>query len=192
MSPCFRLLIVDDNVSIHEDYFKILVPETSPFKEMESKYFGNPSNETHAINYQIDSAYQGEEALKMVKKAVDEGKPYALAFMDVIMPPGWDGIETIKRIWEVDPYINMVICTAYGDRSWNDLVDNLGINDKFLILKKPFENIEVRQLACCLTQKWSLTQEVGSKYDRLTKEVMEETEKLKKMFEKNQPKKEQI
>lgn len=192
---CYRLLIVDDSPSIHEDYLKILAPhktakETNSFKQMESEFFGNSNKESPLLNYEIDSAYQGEEALKMVKTAVALECPYAVTFMDILMPPGWDGIETIKRIWEVDPYINMVICTAYADHSWNDLIEQLGINDKFLILKKPFENIEVRQLACCLTQKWSFSQQAGSKYDRLYQEVTQETEKLKEMFKKNQSKKE--
>lgn len=185
----YRILIVDDTVSIHEDYAKILTPhkfseEQNSLKQMEAEILGISKQQTQAIHYDLDFAFQGEEALGIVQKAFSEKIYYSVAFMDVFMPPGWDGIETIKQIWKVDPFINMVICTAYADHSWNDLVEKLGINDKFLILKKPFENIEVRQLACCLTQKWSLAQEAGSRYDRLRKEIIQETENLAKLLEK--------
>lgn len=180
----YRILIVDDNRSIHDDYIKILIPgKEDPFEQLDAELLGKARKRTHLIHYEIDSAYQGEEAVQMVRKANAEMRPYAMIFMDVLMPPGINGIEAIQRIWEVDPSICVVICTAYADQSWNDLVDQLGINDKFLILKKPFENIEVRQLACCLTQKWSLSHQAGSKYDRLTQEIMDESEKLKKMFD---------
>lgn len=193
----FRLLIVDDNRAIHADYLKILDPkkasvENGNFEQLNAELFGNKQNEFYPIHYEIDSAYQGEEALRMVQKAVEEGRPYALVFMDVVMPPGWNGIESIKRIWEVDPSVCVVICTAYSDQTWGDVIDQLGINDKFLILKKPFETIEVRQLACCLTQKWSLSHQAGSQYDRLTHEIQQESEKLKKMFEKSGLQKKQL
>lgn len=187
MDASYRILIVDDNRSIHEDYLKILAPkkfavENQQFAQLDAELFEKEEKQSRSIEYEIDSAYQGEEALNMVRVACAAERPYALIFMDVLMPPGWDGIETIKRIWEVDRLVSVVICTAHADRSWEDLVDHLGINDKFLILKKPFENIEVRQLACCLTQKWQLSHQAGSKYDRLTQEIMTEREKLKEMF----------
>lgn len=179
----FRILIVDDNPAIHDDYKKILCPQkVSEFEKMEKELFGNPGKEL-VIPYEIDSAYQGQEALTLVKKAVEEKKPYAVAFVDMIMPPGWNGVETITQLWKVDSDLNVVICTAYAEHSWQDLIEKLGVNDKFLFLKKPFENIEVRQLACCLSQKWSLSQQAGNKYDRLYQEVIQESAKLKNMFD---------
>jgi DNA-binding LytR/AlgR family response regulator len=79
-----------------------------------------------------------------------------MAFVDMRMPPGWDGIETTLRIWELDPRVQIVICTAYSDRSWEDILGRLGRSDRLLILKKPFDNIEVLQLASALTEKWRL------------------------------------
>lgn len=184
MKDLYRILIVDDNPSIHDDYKKILIPKQgADFEKMEAELFGNSKTES-LINYAIDSAYQGQEALTMVEKAIAENKPYAVAFVDMLMPPGWNGVETITHLWEKDPLLNIVICTAYADHSWNELAEKLGINDKFLILKKPFENIEVRQMACCLSKKWELSQQAGNKYDRLYEEIMTEGEKLKKMFDK--------
>lgn len=94
------------------------------------------------------------------------------------MPPGWDGIETIKHMWEVDPDIQVVICTAYSDYSWEDTVKELGIGDNYLILKKPFDVVAVRQLACALTRKWILANDAKHHEKILQQTVKERTESL--------------
>ena len=73
------------------------------------------------------------------------------------MPPGWDGVETIEKLWQVDSELQTVICTAFADYSWQEMVARLGRSDRLLILKKPFDPIEVRQLASALTEKWNLS-----------------------------------
>jgi PAS domain S-box-containing protein len=93
----------------------------------------------------------------MVKQALADNRPYALAFVDVRMPPGWDGVETIARIWEVNPDLQIVVCTAYADYSWDRMRARVGQPDNLLVLKKPFDNIEVQQLAHALTKKWLLS-----------------------------------
>jgi signal transduction histidine kinase len=92
----------------------------------------------------------------MVQLARNEGRPYAVAFVDMRMPPGWDGLETIEHLWKTDPELQVVICTAYTDHSWEDIVRRLGHDDRLLILQKPFSSIEVSQLATSLTMKWNL------------------------------------
>ena len=84
-----------------------------------------------------------------------------MAFVDVRMPPGWDGIETIARIWEVYPDLQIVVCTAYSDYSWEEMRAKVGQPDSLLVLKKPFDNIEVQQLAHALTKKWLLNQQAA-------------------------------
>src|ERR1700738_1647172 len=74
------------------------------------------------------------------------------------MPPGWDGLETTVRIWELDPRVQIVICSAHSDHSWEAILGRLGYSDRLLILKKPFDNIEVLQLASALTEKWRLAE----------------------------------
>src|SRR5262249_1824589 len=143
-----RILIVDDNQAIHEDFKKVLVHENqdsnSKLRNLEDQLFGEPkslSSSGHVAEqptFALDSAFQGQEALQMVEKANAEGKPYAVVFMDVRMPPGWDGIETIRRIWDKFPYTEMVICTAYSDYSPDDIADKLGMTDRLLFLRKPF------------------------------------------------------
>jgi len=153
-----RILIIDDNRAIHGDFRKILADERTNDKSraMETALFGEALDTRQTIRFELDSAYQGKEGFEMVRRAVAEGRPYAMAFTDVRMPPGWDGVETAARIWEVDPEIQIVICTAYSDYSWDQMGEKLGQSDKLVILKKPFDNIEALQLATALTEKWNL------------------------------------
>ncbi len=159
MTPNHRILLVDDNTSIHADFRKILCPDISGsavINEMEAALFEDTKPAAAHTSFELDSAFQGQEALEMVKLSLAENRPYAMAFVDVRMPPGWDGIETIARIWEVYPEIQIVICTAYSDYSWEDMRNKVGQPDGLLVLKKPFDNIEVQQIAHALTKKWLL------------------------------------
>ena len=159
LKPNQRILLVDDNTSIHADFRKILCPENSrkaAVKKMGAVLFDKAQPAANQTSFELDSAFQGQEGLEMVKTALAEKQPYAMAFVDVRMPPGWDGVETIARIWEVDPEIQIVVCTAYSDYAWEEMRAKVGQPDSLLVLKKPFDNIEVQQLAHALTKKWLL------------------------------------
>ena len=129
-------------------------------------------------NFIIDSAHQGQEGLEMVRRAIEEGHPYAMAFVDMRMPPGWNGLDTIARIWKEYPELQVVICTAYSDHSWDEIVERLGCTDQLLILKKPFDNVEVRQLVYALTEKWHLAQKAKLKTQELMSMVRSRTQDL--------------
>jgi two-component system sensor histidine kinase/response regulator len=176
-----RILVVDDNRSIHSDFQKILADErpTDQARAMEAALFGEVTDRRQNVRFQLHSAYQGQEGFEMVQRAVAEGRPYAMAFMDVRMPPGWDGIETTTRIWEVDPEMQIVICTAYSDYSWDQMAEKLGQSDKLVILKKPFDNVEALQLAIALTEKWNLARQAKSQFENLEKLVEERTRELR-------------
>ena len=187
-----RILIVDDNHSIHDDYRAILCEKGSEtldeLNSIEDDLFGEPTSSDQDIvegvqDYEADSAYQGIEAVEMVRKAAEEGRPYALVFMDVRMPPGIDGIETIARIWREFPYTEMVICTAYSDYSLNDIATRLGFSDKLLFLKKPFTSIVVRQMAQSLVTKWNMGEKSRQHTLMLEQEVMERTRQLREMLD---------
>jgi signal transduction histidine kinase len=105
--------------------------------------------------FDLQFAGQGAQALELLCAANENAAPFALAFVDVRMPPGWDGVETIQRLWQVDARLQVVLCTAFADYSWQEMIDRLGRSDRLLILKKPFDPIEVRQLASALTEKWN-------------------------------------
>jgi PAS domain S-box-containing protein len=168
-----RLLLVDDNSAIHEDFKKILGggAEAPELDALEASIFGADAGKSDARRFEIDSAFQGQEALTLVEKALAEGRPYAMAFIDVRMPPGWDGIETIGRIWAVYPDLQVVLCTAYSDYSWDEMIAKVGQSDRLVILKKPFDNIEVLQLANALAEKWHLLQESKIRMETLEKMV---------------------
>jgi PAS domain S-box-containing protein len=176
-----RILVIDDNPAIHEDIKKILCSRARLDPEMaESKalLFGESSAPSVETGFELDSAFQGEEGLEMVRRANSVGRPYALAFVDVRMPPGWDGVETINRIWKNHPDLQVVICTAYSDYSWEEMVGQIGKTDNMVVLKKPFDNIEVLQLAHAMTEKWSLNREVKGRLNRLDQLVTQRTSEL--------------
>src|SRR5688572_11610925 len=165
-----RILVVDDNAAIHEDIRKILAPakpDSASIEDEEALLFGEKREATAATVFEIDSALQGQEGLNLVRKSLEEQRPYALAFVDVRMPPGWDGVETISRIWEIYPELQVVICTAYSDYSWEEMTRKVKQSDSVLILKKPFDNIEVLQMAHALTKKWALTHEAKTQLSTL-------------------------
>lgn len=146
-----RVLTVDDNDQIHADFRRCLAGETSADLEldaMEQAMFGaEPGTGEVSQTYQLDSVLQGQDALEQVKQSLVEGDRYMLAFVDMRMPPGWDGLQTIEAMWKVDPDIQVVICTAFSDYSWEEIQQRLGKTDKLLILRKPFDPVEVRQMA---------------------------------------------
>ncbi|THJ18480.1 MAG: response regulator [Nitrospira sp. CG24B] len=162
-----RVLVIDDNRSIHEDFRKILQPgtETQGLDEARASLFGGESFQKALVQFELDYADQGQAALALVEMARREGRPYAVAFVDMRMPPGWDGLETIERMWEVDPEIQTVICTAYTDHSWDDIIRRLGCDDRLLILQKPFSSVEVSQLAASLTSKWKLARQARQRLE---------------------------
>jgi two-component system NtrC family sensor kinase len=154
-----RILVIDDNRVIHEDFRKILVPTTAASDELEqagASLFDEEPVAVHGESFDVSFADQGEQGFRMVEQAVAAGKPYAVAFVDMRMPPGWDGVETIDHIWKVDPEIQVVICTAFSDHPWHRIAARLGNPDRLLILRKPFDAVEVEQLAVSLACKWEL------------------------------------
>ena len=176
--PNRRVLVVDDNAAIHADFKKILSPATGDqagLDAAEASIFGEASVKAGPEGFQVGSAFQGQEGFALVQKSLANGRPYAMVFMDVRMPPGWDGIETTARIWEIDPHIQVIICTAYSDYSWDEMISRLGISDRLVILKKPFDNVEVVQLAHALCEKWRLRQEAQLKMEQLEQMVAQRT-----------------
>lgn len=175
-----RILVVDDMPAMHDDFRKSLAPQAADaLAQFEDELFGDaPGTTITDDGYDIDSAYQGMEGLMKVDAALQEGRPYAMAFVDMRMPPGWDGVETIERLWRVDPQLQVVICTAYSDHPWEEVLRRLDVQDRLLIIKKPFDLIEVSQLARMLTAKWMLAQQAKAQVHRLEETVQARTHEL--------------
>jgi len=177
-----RILVVDDTPAIHQDFRKILSPSAGnddSLDDTESLLFGTP--QVNRLQFQIDSAYQGEEALELVKRAQAEGQPYALVFADMRMPPGWDGLQTIEQLWKADPRLQIALCTAYSDYSWETMSERIEFDDQLLILKKPFDTLEIRQMASAMTWKWQLAQDAARKMRSLERTIEERVQELLKV-----------
>jgi two-component system NtrC family sensor kinase len=179
-SPNRRILVVDDNRTIHQDFRKILCPPSSndSLDAMEADLFGQAEATARLPGFEVDSAFQGEEALQIARTAREKGRPYAVAFVDIRMPPGIDGVETTSRLWKDDPDIQVVVCSAYADYSWEEMMRRLGLSQRLLILRKPFDGIEVRQLAYSLTEKWELLHRSQLQMEDLARAVEERTRQL--------------
>ena len=174
-----RVLIIDDNESIHADFRKIIGSNGAREETLDSAtaalFEVAPSASSPHRGYEIDTARQGQEGLARVEESIRQGRPYAMAFVDMRMPPGWNGIETAQKLWQVDRDLQIVICSAYSDYSWSEMVRDLGETDRLLILKKPFDNIEVRQLASALSAKWNLARQANRTLKDLQEMVREQT-----------------
>lgn len=176
-----RVLVIDDNQAIHEDFRKILQASdesSAGLDATEAVLFEEPTPRVQSIYFDLHPAHNGQDGLAKVREALATGHPYALAFVDMRMPPGWDGIETIAHIYEIDPDIQIVLCSAYSDYSWDEIIKKLGSSDRLVILKKPFDNVEVMQLAHALTEKWDLRQKARARMEQLEEMVTVRTHEL--------------
>ena len=179
-----RLLIIDDNPDIHRDLQRILVPPRSAtsarLDELQALLDGAPAERLAnsapvGPRYELEFARQGRDGVELARRAMAEGRPFALAFVDVRMPPGWDGLQTLQELWQCDGDLHAVLITAYSDYSWEDVQRRLGCDHRLLVLKKPFESVEVQQLALAVTEKWREARRVR----RYTEELAAATAKAR-------------
>ncbi|WP_198264963.1 response regulator [sulfur-oxidizing endosymbiont of Gigantopelta aegis] len=158
-----RVLIIDDDPNILSIFESILSPKKSSAKESTLSLLNDllsdditDVDEPEKRIFDVDTASQGEQGYKMVKQAIAEGRPYSVLFSDMRMPPGWDGIKTVREVRNIDPTIEIIIVTAYSDAPVSDIVKQVGFTDRLLYLKKPFDDEEVLQLADSLSMRWNL------------------------------------
>ncbi len=181
-----RVLIVDDNPSIRDDYRRILCPSTSGLEELEqieAVLFDEMRDHQSKLrpNFQTAFASQGEQAEILAKAAIEQGVPFAVAIVDVRMPPGMDGVETVKRLWRVQSDIQIILCTAYSDYSWQEIVEQLGASHRLVVLKKPFDPIEVLQLCQAMCIKWVAEREMACRQIDLQSRLMQTSLRAEKM-----------
>ncbi len=183
-----RVLIVDDNPDIHHDIHKILAPRQSneSLDELESLMFGESSFFVADNHFEIDDAYQGQDALEMVIKACAQQAAFDLAIVDMRMPPGWDGVETIEKLWGHDPDLQVIICTAFSDYSWEEITNRLGLQDKLFILKKPFDDCELLQAVRALSVKRRLLCQSRYNLDTLQLLVAQRSRELQSLHEESE------
>jgi diguanylate cyclase (GGDEF)-like protein len=174
-----RILVIDDNPSIHDDYRKILAGHAAgKISAAEAALFGEQPAVVERPTFDVDSAMQGRDGVERAQAALAEGRPYSVAFVDMRMPPGWDGVETIEHLWGVDPEIQVVVCSAYTDYDWLELLTRLGHSDKLIVVKKPFEPIEILQCASALSRKWANARALRQHVESLERVVTDRTRGL--------------
>ncbi len=148
-----KILIVDDSEDIHE-LIEIILQEECDVSFLDnldldfSQYETDDDDDENeqSTNFQVEHAFQGEEAITKICKAETDGDPYELTFMDVRMPPGINGIETIEEISKKHPHKNFIICSAYMEYTQEDLTKRLGENANISFLRKPFTSDKLRGL----------------------------------------------
>src|SRR6202050_1506157 len=171
--------MIDDNPAIHEDYRKILTSrDDTQVSAAEAALFGEPQSAVSRPAFDVDSGVRGRDGVELAPRALLEGRPYSVAFVDMRMPPGWDGLETIENLWKVDPEIQIVVCSAYSDYDWMELLARLGRSDKLIVIKKPFEPIEILQSASALSRKWQNARALRRHVEGLERVVTDRTRGL--------------
>ena len=186
-----KVLLIDDTDGILDDYRRILNPPKSDvaleslenllFEEERSKKEENlERNRAHEFSFDLTFASQGQEGYNLAKEARERGEPFQLAFVDMRMPPGWDGLQTIQAIMQIDSDMQFIISTAYSDFTWAETMERLGFEetDRVLILKKPFDPSEVWQMAISLSEKWFLSETAKAKHEELERLVKIRTSEL--------------
>jgi two-component system NtrC family sensor kinase len=178
-----RIMIVDDNDAIHHDFQQILdrssrAAAAASLDDLERALGGDPAAALApcAADYELAYVNQGEDAVRAVAQARGLDRPFACAFVDIRMPPGIDGIETVARMWQCQPELEVVLCSAFSDYSWEDIVRKLNPGDRLLVLRKPFDPMEVRQLAACLCEKWLRGRQLDDRLRNLEARVQAEVE----------------
>ncbi len=171
----FRILVVDDQVDILEDYMSILSPardeKRDEVDQMEQELFGDYHCKTQVLNCEeehidVTAVTQGKDAIAAVRTALNDNDPYSVVFMDVRMPPGMDGVRAAHEIRKIDPDVEIVIVTAYSDYNRQEIRDIIAGDreeENLYYLKKPFHYNEIWEMAHALLRKWSLNQKVREK-----------------------------
>lgn len=165
-----RILVIDAARSIHDEFRRILERSPVGAGEIQGKaaaLFDRSTTGAEFTAFRLDSAYRGEEGVQMVRRACESGRPYAMAFVDVGMPPDCEGIETITRIWDEFPDLQVVLCTPCSDSCREEQIDRLQHPENLLILKRPFNDVEVRQLACAMAEKSRLVRQSQLRLEEL-------------------------
>jgi len=156
-----RILVVDDEENIHQDLEEMLRMSLNQTTADDlAKAFGSNTDESFLPELEIFHEKSGKEAYEKVKNAIENNNPIAVAYVDMRMPPGWDGVETIRKIRNIDKNIEIVIMTAYTDKPLSEIIHDMELLDKLLYIRKPFAREEIQQMTISLIEKWNVGMEL--------------------------------
>jgi DNA-binding NarL/FixJ family response regulator len=180
-----KILAVDDEEIIRDLYENIFsadllkTPLYTEFDEFVYSFFDQKEKGFENLqSFGLDTCSQAEEAVRLVKVALENDQPYFVVFLDVRMPPGRDGVWAAQQIRALDPRINIVIVTAYSDFHPSEITARLGSYRHFLYIQKPFCLEEIYQLAISLSENWLMQHQLTSIKEELEKRVVEKTADL--------------
>ena len=162
------VLIVDDQQEIHDDFREMLEPcFAQPPKDDLAAAFLGEEEEAWLPEFDLLHAYNGEDACATIRRGKESNRPISVAYIDIRMPPGIDGIETIRRIRTIDRDVEIVIMTAYTDKALPEIVHDMELLHKLLYIRKPFSHEEVQQITVSLAGKWNIERQLTNSHRRL-------------------------
>ena len=150
-----RVLIVDDQQEIHDDFREMLTVGAAVSSDKLAAAFV-PERRPFLPAFELLHATDGEQGCAAISMGQQRGRPVACAYVDIRMPPGIDGVETIRRMRQVDRDVEIVIMTAYTDKSLSEIVGDMELRHKLLYIRKPFAREEIQQSTLSLVVKWNV------------------------------------
>ena len=160
-----RVLIVDDQDEIHIDFREMLGNHNkgAASDDLAEAFLpvDSQSSTDYLPTFELSHASSGNEAYQIVKTAKESNRPFAAAYVDIRMPPGMDGIETVRRIREFEKDLEIVMMTAYTDKPLHEIITNMELLHKLLYIRKPVAREEIQQITLSLVEKWNIEQEAS-------------------------------
>jgi two-component system cell cycle sensor histidine kinase/response regulator CckA len=131
-----RILAVDDDQNVLDLYEEFLSSPISMYQ------------------FDLTPCHQSKTAVEAVQMAIDDEKPFAVAFLDIRMDSGPDGVWAAEQIRKLDPNIEIVMVTAHDDVGPEEIISRVPPAGKLLYIRKPFSPEEIKQFAVSLSAKW--------------------------------------
>lgn len=194
MSDRFRILAIDDEQNILDSYRDVLCPKgdhgelESEMNNLRAKLFKKSAPSFSHTSFDLVTCNQADEALETLERAVKENNPFAMAFVDIRMPLGHDGMFVAKHIRSMDPHINIMIVTAFSDVAHMDIAYQVPPADKLFYMQKPLHSQEIRQFAMALSAKWQaeiqfqkLQAELETRIKKRTVDLAEANDELRNL-----------
>lgn len=166
-TDALRILVIDADPSIHDSFRQFLAFEEGELDPTDAELFRDLPSAADPLRFEVEAATHGEDGWKKACAAIAAARPFAVAFVDMRAAPDWDGVETTAQLWRECPDLQVVLCSSSSDHSWRAMVRKLGVSDRLLILRKPFDQIEVLQLVHALGRKWLLARQLRGQLESL-------------------------
>lgn len=154
--PNRRVLVVDDEPEIAKGIHQILCPDQGKAAARSSRSLKTVAPVTS--EFEVVVVHTPTDALKAIQSSLNENRPFAMGFFDVVLGADIDGIELVKQAFALDPRLFAVFVTAYHDRNVDAIGNFVGEEnrEKWDYINKPFTEGEILQKARNATSLWDL------------------------------------